>query len=85
MTINKVIKRDGSVVPYNRLRITNAMQQYKAIHGAYPKTEEVFFKEIIDAGGITLPDLPAGQKFGYAPELAAETSAEQSLTILKPK
>lgn len=67
------------------LRITSNMQQYKAVHGSYPKTEEVFFKEVIDAGGITLPDLPAGQKFGYDPELAAETSAEQSLTILKPK
>ena len=66
-------------------RVTQAMKQYRAIHGNYPKTDEEFFEEIIKANSISLPDLPAGQKYGYDPELAAESNAEQSLTILKPK
>ena len=66
-------------------RIANAMQTYKAINGYYPKTDEVYFKEVIEANGIALPDLPDGQKYGYDPQLAIQEQGQQSLTILKPK
>ena len=67
------------------LRVTDAMQKYKAQHGDYPKTEEEFFEHIIEANSIALPELPDGQKYGYDPEAAKANNGEEALTILKPK
>ena len=62
------------------LNIKKAMQIYRQIHGGYPKTGEVFFKEIIEENGIALPVLPSGQMYGYDPD-----NPEEPLLILKPK
>lgn len=67
------------------LNITHAMQIYKAEHAEYPQTQEEFWEKIIKANSIQLPELPAGQKFLYDPELAKETNGADSLKILRPK
>ena len=67
------------------LRITDAMRKHKAAHGHFPKTDEEFFEDVIEANSISLPELPAGQKFGYDPDAAEENDGEDALTILKPK
>ncbi len=67
------------------LTIKRAMQSYKALHDRYPETQEEFFDEIIKENGISLPQLPEGEKFLYDPELAKETRGVDSLRILRPK
>ena len=62
------------------LNIKRGMDGFRALHSRYPKDGEEFFKEVIDENGISLPDLPAGQIYGYNPDDPAEP-----LLILKPK
>ena len=50
------------------IQIPHALDLYKASHGNYPKTHEEFIAEIIEAGGIKLPELPQGQRYVYDPE-----------------
>jgi hypothetical protein len=50
------------------IQIPHTLEIYKASHGDYPKTHEEFIKEIIEAGGIKLPELPQGQRYVYDPE-----------------
>ncbi len=65
--------------------VTNAMQQYKALNGAYPKTHDEFMAEIVKLNNIRLPELNDGEEYLYDPALAAETSGKESLRILTPK
>lgn len=65
--------------------VVNAMQQYKALHGAFPKTHDEFMSEIVKLNNIRLPELNEGEEYLYDPELAAETGGKESLRILTPK
>jgi hypothetical protein len=47
------------------LQIKQAVDLYHAEKGRYPKDFPEFKKEIIDANGIRLPQLPAYQGYGY--------------------
>ena len=49
-------------------RIPHDLELYKALNGDYPKTHEEFMKEIIEANGIQLPELPDGHRYVYDPE-----------------
>jgi hypothetical protein len=49
------------------IQIPQAMQLYKAEHEHWPRTEEEFFKSIIEFNGIKLPELPEGQTYFYDP------------------
>lgn len=49
-------------------KIKHDMELYKALNGDYPRTQEEFMKEIIEAGAITLPALPDGHEYYYDPE-----------------
>ena len=50
------------------IQIPHGLEVYKASHGDYPKTHEEFTKEIVEAGGIELPELPQGHRYVYDPE-----------------
>jgi len=50
------------------IQIPQALELYKATNGEYPKTHEEFMKEIIEANGIELPELPEGHRYVYDPE-----------------
>lgn len=50
------------------LTIKPALNNYKALHGAFPKSHEEFMEKIIKANNIKLPELPAGQKYVFDPE-----------------
>jgi hypothetical protein len=52
------------------IQIPDAMRTFQALNGRYPKSHEEFMKEIIQAGGIKLPELPEGAKYVYDPEKA---------------
>jgi len=49
------------------VQIISGMKTYEALNGHCPETHEEFMKEIIEAGGIRLPKLPAGQRYVYDP------------------
>ena len=45
--------------------VTKAMRMYRAEFGYFPKTEEEFMNEIIQANSIELPELPEGERYVY--------------------
>ena len=53
-------------ITYDQIR--RGLDLYKASHEDYPKTHEEFMAEIVEAGGIKLPELPQGQRYVYDPE-----------------
>jgi len=52
------------------IQIKQALDLYKASTGSHPKTHEEFMEKVINANGIKLPELPAGQKYVFDPEQA---------------
>jgi hypothetical protein len=50
------------------IQIPHAMDLFYHTNDRYPKSHEEFFKEIIKANGIELPELPAGDKYKYDPD-----------------
>lgn len=51
------------------IQIPKAMQLYEAANGRLPKSHDEFMREIIAANLITLPELPADERYVYDPEL----------------
>lgn len=49
-------------------QIKHAIDLYKATNGNAPRTHEEFMEQIIQANGIALPELPAGQSYIYDPD-----------------
>ncbi len=47
------------------IQIPHALNLYRATNGDFPKTEEIFMKEIVRANNIDLPELPLGHKYVY--------------------
>ena len=47
------------------IKIQSAMNLYKGEHGYFPKTQEEFMSKIIKPNGISLPELPEGQRYAY--------------------
>ncbi len=60
------------------ISIKQALELYKGEHGFYPKTHEEFMDKVIKFNNISLPELPAGQRYIYDPEQA-------QLMVEKPK
>ena len=50
------------------IKVQQAMNLYKASHDGLPESHEVFMKDIVEANGIQLPELPAGERYVYDPE-----------------
>jgi hypothetical protein len=50
------------------IQIPEAMKTFRALNGRNPKSHEEFTTQIIKAGGIKLPKLPAGAEYLYEPE-----------------
>ena len=50
------------------LNMQHTLDLYKAEHNRFPRTQDEFMKEIIQAGGIQLPDLPEGERYVYDPK-----------------
>ncbi len=50
------------------LNIQHSLNQYKALHDRLPRTHEEFMKEIVEEGGLTLPELPQGERYVFDPE-----------------
>ena len=50
------------------LQVRQALDLYKASNGYFPKTHEVFIKDIIEVNSIQLPELPDGERYVYDPE-----------------
>jgi len=48
-----------------KLQIEQAIEQYKALNGNYPKSHEEFMEEVIKKGDIQLNAPPAGKKYQY--------------------
>jgi hypothetical protein len=48
-----------------QVQIPNAMKNFKALNDRNPKDWDEFKREILDASGINLPELPAGEKYTY--------------------
>ncbi len=51
-------------------QIPHAMNLYHATHGRYPRSQEEFEREILQANGIRLPTLPPGHRYVYDPNSA---------------
>jgi hypothetical protein len=51
------------------IQIPQAMQLFQATNGYYPRTQEEFDSQILQANGIKLPELPPGHKYVYDPKL----------------
>ncbi|NMC19425.1 MAG: hypothetical protein GYA33_03295 [Thermogutta sp.] len=50
-----------------RIQVPHAMQLFKATNGRAPQSHEEFWREIIEANGIKLPQLPPGHRYVYDP------------------
>lgn len=50
-----------------RIQVPQAMQLFKAANGRAPQSHEEFWREIIEANGIRLPQLPPGHRYVYDP------------------
>jgi len=50
------------------VQIPKAMSLFRATKDRYPESHAEFMKEIIEEGGIQLPELPAGEEYIYLPE-----------------
>ncbi|MGQ9913089.1 MAG: hypothetical protein ACUVQQ_01955 [Thermogutta sp.] len=50
-----------------RIQVPQAMQLFKATNGRAPESHEEFWREIIEANGIKLPQLPPGHRYVYDP------------------
>lgn len=55
-----------------RIQIPHAMNLYRGLHGHFPKTHEEFMDKIIKENAIQLPPLPAGARYVYDPQKAAQ-------------
>jgi hypothetical protein len=53
-----------------KIQIPHAMNLYKATNGYFPKSNDVFMKDIIKFNQIKLPELPFGQSYEYDAESA---------------
>jgi hypothetical protein len=61
------------------------LNDFKTLHGDYPKTHEQYWKEVIEANSIALPELPDGDEYRYDPESAKRTRGEEALFVVTPK
>jgi hypothetical protein len=61
------------------------LNDYKTLNGDYPKTHELYWKEVIEANAISLPALPLGERYLYDYESAKRTRGEEALFVVKPK
>lgn len=52
------------------IQIPHAMQLFQATNGFFPKSQEEFMQQIIEANQIPLPKLPPGCEYVYDPETA---------------
>jgi hypothetical protein len=59
-------------------QMTKGMRFFEADKQRKPKSHEEFMKEIIQAYGVSLPELPAGEKYQYDPK-------KGELMVLRPK
>jgi len=50
-----------------RIQVPQAMQLFKATNGRAPQSHEEFWREIIEANAIRLPQLPPGHRYVYDP------------------
>ncbi len=50
-----------------RIQVPHAMQLFKATNGRAPQSHDEFMREIIQANGIQLPQLPPGHRYVYDP------------------
>jgi len=63
------------------IEIPKAMQLFEATNNRKPRSAEEYMKEIIKAGNIALPELPAGDRYVYDPktgDLLVEHPAKDS-------
>lgn len=51
------------------VQLKQAMDLYKATNGALPKSHDDFMAQIVKANNINLPQLAAGHKYVYDPQL----------------
>jgi hypothetical protein len=51
-----------------RIKVPHALNLYKGMHGHFPKTQEEFVREILEANAIKLPELPEGHYYVYDSE-----------------
>ena len=49
------------------LTIHKNLRTFKALKNRLPQSHEEFMKEIVEAGGLSLPELPAGARYRYDP------------------
>jgi hypothetical protein len=61
-----------------RIKVPHALNLYKGMHGHFPKTQEDFVREILEANAIKLPELPAGHYYVY-------DSEKGELQVARPK
>ena len=52
----------------NEIQITHQMKNFEATNGRKPKDFAEYKQEILDPVGITLPELPQGDRYVYRPE-----------------
>ena len=61
------------------------LNDFKTLNGDYPRTHEQYWKEVIEANLISLPELPEGEEYYYDYEAAKSTRGEEALFVVKPK
>ena len=52
----------------NEIQITHQMKNFEATNGRKPKDFAEYKKEILDPIGVSLPELPQGDRYVYRPE-----------------
>jgi hypothetical protein len=66
-------------------QVKRGINDYHILNQRYPKSHEEFWKEVIEANNIRLPELAEGEKYEYDPKKAEETRGEEALFVLIPK
>lgn len=59
-------------------QIKHNMDLFKGLNDRYPNSQEEFDDQIVKESGLTLPELPAGERYFYDPQ-------EHELFVLRPK
>jgi hypothetical protein len=66
-------------------QVKRGIDTFRIQHERYPNSHEEFWKEVIEANLIRLPELAEGEKYEYDPKKAEETRGEEALFVLQPK
>ncbi len=51
------------------MKADQALRAFEIIHSRYPQSHQEYMEQVIRGNGLTLPELPEGQRYEYDPQL----------------